>query len=166
MNSTNQHPPVRRILADPVHLLAFGLGAGLSPIAPGTFGTLVAVPAWWLVSGWPLSWKLMLTGALLLGGIPLCGVSARRLGVHDHPGIVWDEVVGYFVTMLVAPAGWTWMLAGFVAFRAFDILKPWPISVLDRRLKGGFGIMVDDIAAGVAAAAVLYTATLVLSHLA
>ncbi len=164
MSAAHMHPSARRILTDPVHLLAFGLGAGLAPVAPGTFGTLVAVPAWWLVSGWPLSWQLALTGAMLVVGVPLCGISARRLGVHDHPGIVWDEVVGYFVTMLAAPAGWVWMLAGFVAFRAFDILKPWPIRMLDRRLQGGLGIMADDIAAGAAAAAVLYLAALFLSY--
>jgi phosphatidylglycerophosphatase A len=148
-----------------LHLLAFGLGAGLAPVAPGTFGTLIAVPAWWLVSGWPPVWQAGLILVMFVLGIPLCGYSARRLGVHDHPGIVWDEVVGYFVTMLAAPAGWSWMIVGFVAFRAFDILKPWPIRVLDRRLRGGFGIMVDDVAAGVAAAAVVFVAAAVWTHL-
>jgi phosphatidylglycerophosphatase A len=99
---------------------------------------------------------LLLVAALFLVGITLCAHTARRLGVHDHPGIVWDEIVGYLVTMTLAPPGWIWIVTGFVLFRFFDVVKPWPIKWLDRKVAGGFGIMVDDLLAGIAAAAVLY----------
>jgi phosphatidylglycerophosphatase A len=92
---------------------------------------------------------------VILVGIWLCDKAARDLGLHDHPGIVWDEIAGYLLTMLAAPAGWSWMVVGFVLFRLFDIWKPWPIGWLDRRVGGGFGIMLDDLVAGVFAAACL-----------
>jgi phosphatidylglycerophosphatase A len=139
----------------PVHWLAFGCGAGAAPFAPGTFGTLLAVPVYLLLRSWPLPVYVFVTAVLLLVGIWLCGRTARDLGVHDHPGIVWDEVVGFLVTMTGAPAGWVWVIVGFVAFRVFDILKPWPIRWLDRHMPGGAGIMADDILAGIYAAVVL-----------
>ena len=91
----------------------------------------------------------MVTVVVALAGIWICGWSAARLGVHDHPGIVWDEIAGYLVTMTLAPAGLGWLVAGFVLFRVFDILKPWPIGWLDRRVGGGLGIMLDDLVAGI-----------------
>ncbi|MBL4827644.1 MAG: phosphatidylglycerophosphatase A [Spongiibacteraceae bacterium] len=137
-----------KILSNPVHCLAFGFGSGLSPIAPGTAGTVVAVPLYLLLAHFSLwIYVAVLVFAFLLG-IYLCGKTADDLGVHDHPGIVWDEFVGYWITMLAAPIGWGWMLLGFVLFRVFDIWKPWPISWLDRRVTGGLGIMVDDVLAG------------------
>jgi phosphatidylglycerophosphatase A len=143
---------VRRVPRDPVLLLAFGLGAGLSPLAPGTAGTLVALPLWLLLSSLPLAEYLAVAGLLLGAGVVLCGAASRRLGVHDHPGIVWDEVVGFLLTMAGAPAGWTWLLLGFLLFRLFDILKPWPINRVDRQVQGGLGIMLDDVLAAVYAA--------------
>lgn len=140
---------------NPAHLLAFGLGAGAAPKAPGTAGTLVAVPLYLLVSGLPLWAYLAITVAAFLAGIWICGLTAEDLGTHDHPGIVWDEVVGFLVTMTAAPAGWAWLVAGFALFRGFDILKPWPIHWLDARVGGGLGIMLDDLAAGLFAFAVL-----------
>jgi len=140
---------------NPAHLLAFGLGAGAAPKAPGTAGTLVAVPLYLLVSGLPLWAYLAITVAAFLAGIWICGRTAEDLGTHDHPGIVWDEVVGFLVTMTAAPAGWAWLVAGFALFRGFDILKPWPIHWLDARVGGGLGIMLDDLAAGLFAFAVL-----------
>ncbi len=140
--------PVGAILRDPVHLLAFGFGSGLSPKAPGTVGTLVAIVPYLLFSQLPLPAYLLI---LLLSfglGIYLCGKSAELLGVHDHGGIVWDEFVGFWITMLVAPQGWVWILLGFLLFRFFDILKPFPISYLDKQLGGGLGIMIDDAVAG------------------
>jgi phosphatidylglycerophosphatase A len=145
-----------RILRDPVHLVAFGFGTGLSPYAPGTFGTLVGIPFVLLMAPLGLGAQL---GVVLVGflfGIYVCGESARRLGVHDHGGIVWDEVVGYAVTMLAVPAEPLWMLAGFALFRLFDIWKPWPIREADHSLKGGVGIMLDDVLAGIFAGAILY----------
>jgi phosphatidylglycerophosphatase A len=144
------------ILRHPVHLLAFGFGSGLSPFAPGTCGTLLAIPivlfvqqfGWWAHVGFAC--------VAFLGGIYVCGESARRLDVHDHPGIVWDEIAGYTVTMLAAPPNWYWLLCGFVLFRIFDILKPWPIREADHSLHGGLGIMLDDIIAGIFAAAIMF----------
>ena len=144
------------LLRDPGHFIALGFGSGLFPRAPGTAGTLVAIPLYLLCMSFP-QW-LYFTVLLLafLVGVYLCGRTADALGVHDHPGIVWDEVVGYGLTMAWAPVGWVWVLLGFVVFRLFDILKPWPIRVLDRRLGGGLGIMLDDVLAGLAAAGVLW----------
>ena len=145
-----------RLLRHPVDLLALGFGSGLAPVAPGTAGTVVAIPLYFLLQPLALHIYLMLVTGLFLIGIPLCAHTARRLGVHDHPGIVWDEIVGYLVTMTFAPPGWLWIVAGFVLFRLFDVLKPWPIKWLDRKVGGGFGIMVDDLLAGIVAAVVLY----------
>jgi phosphatidylglycerophosphatase A len=146
-----------KLLLHPVNFLAFGFGSGLVPRAPGTAGTLVAIPLYYLLQTFSLSLTsyLVLLVALFLAGIPICAHAARRLGVHDHPGIVWDEIVGYLITMTLAPSGWMWVVLGFVLFRFFDIVKPWPIRWLDRKVGGGFGIMVDDLLAGVFAAAVL-----------
>jgi len=121
------------------------------PKAPGTWGSLVAlpfVPLWQLLPGWGY---LLMLGLTMLFGVWLCGKVARELGVHDHEGIVWDEFVGIWITFWLVPEGWYWMLLGFVIFRVMDIAKPWPISWVDRHIHGGFGIMLDDILAGVAA---------------
>jgi phosphatidylglycerophosphatase A len=152
-------PP--RLLLHPLELLATGCGAGLSPWAPGTLGTIVAIPLYLLVRVLSLPYYLVLLVLLFLAGVVICAHAARRLGVHDHPGIVWDEIVGYLVTMTLAPPGWLWIAAGFALFRLFDILKPWPIRWLDRRVHGGFGIMVDDLLAGVFAALLLHALVLV-----
>jgi len=146
-----------RILRDPVHFLAFGFGAGLSPVAPGTAGTLVAVPLVFAIMQLGPMVHSVFACVATLAGIYICGTSARRLQVHDHGGIVWDEICGYTVTMLAAPPRWYWLLAGFVLFRFFDIVKPSPIREADHSLSGGLGIMLDDIIAGVFAAAILYT---------
>jgi len=134
---------------NPVHLLAFGLGSGAAPKAPGTFGTLAALPLCLLMQSLDSLSYLLLTLALFLLGIWLCGRTSRDLGVHDHGGIVWDEWVGLMVTLWLVPPGWIWLLAGFGLFRLFDILKPWPIGWLDRRVSGGLGIMLDDLLAGI-----------------
>jgi phosphatidylglycerophosphatase A len=138
-------------LSDPVHLLAFGLGTGCSPKAPGTMGTLLAMALYLPLAQLPLAAYLGVLALVSLAGVWLCGRAARELGVHDHPGIVWDEIAGYLLTMTAAPPGIGWMLGGFLLFRLFDIWKPWPIRWLDRRVGGGLGIMLDDLAAGAAA---------------
>lgn len=138
------------MLCHPVHCFSLGFGAGLSPYAPGTMGTLAAIPLYLLISALPLAIYLgiIITGFLL--GIYFCRVTSEALGVHDHPGIVWDEVIGFCITMIAAPAvSWQWIVAGFVLFRLFDIFKPWPVRLADKRLPGGFGIMLDDVLAGV-----------------
>jgi phosphatidylglycerophosphatase A len=139
----------------PLHMLAFGFGAGLSPSAPGTAGTLLAVPLVLVLQNLAAGWYLLLTAGLFVLGVWLCGRTARDLQVHDHQGIVWDEIVGYLVAMAWAPKQWTWIISGFVLFRLFDIFKPWPIRTVDRRLRGGVGIMLDDLLAGLAAGLVL-----------
>lgn len=148
-------PTFKQLLKNPNHLFAFGFGSGLAPKAPGTFGTLAAIPFFLLLQhlSWPvyLSW-LLVTFAL---GVLWCDRSSKALGVHDHGGIVWDEFVGFWITMFMAPAGWIWILIGFVLFRVFDILKPWPINWLDKKVHGGFGIMIDDVLAGIYALLVL-----------
>jgi len=135
-------------LRNPVHFLALGFGSGLAPKAPGTFGTLVAVPIYLLIAELPLVAYAGVVIAAALVGIWLCGRTAADLGVHDHPAIVWDEIVGYLVAMIAAPPGLVWLVLGFLLFRCFDIWKPWPISYLDRKIHGGIGIMIDDLLAG------------------
>jgi phosphatidylglycerophosphatase A len=148
-------PVAARYLLNPSCLVALGFGSGLFPVAPGTAGTLAAIPLYLLLKDLPLTVYLAVVVVLLLGGILVCGYTAECLGVHDHPAIVWDEVVGFLITMTAVPAGWLWVAAGFVLFRLFDVLKPWPIGWLDRRVHGGTGIMLDDVIAGVFAAIVL-----------
>ncbi|HIP52432.1 MAG TPA: phosphatidylglycerophosphatase A [Chromatiales bacterium] len=147
---------------NPLHLLAFWFGAGAAPKAPGTVGTLAAVPLYLLLQPLSPGLYLSLVAGLFLLGIWICGATARALEVHDHPGIVFDEVVGYLVTMIHAPRGWGWVAAGFALFRLFDILKPWPIGPVDRRVEGGLGIMLDDVIAGFLALICLQAAALVL----
>ena len=144
------------MLRDPVHLLALGFGSGLAPFAPGTFGSLVGLVIGLGVLQLGFAFACVAAAVASVAGFWICGESARRLGVHDHPGIVWDEITGYLVTMLAAPAEWYWLLAGFVLFRFFDIWKPWPIREADHSLRGGVGIMLDDVLAAVYAGAVLY----------
>jgi len=151
-------PTPSSIWRNPVHFLAFGFGSGAVPVAPGTFGTLVAVPLYWLLAGYPLWLYLPVTVLLFAVGIWLCDVTSRDLGVHDHSGIVWDEIVGYLLTMTALPRTVTWAIAGFVLFRLFDIWKPWPIRWADRRITGGLGIMLDDILAGIYALLLLQIA--------
>lgn len=144
-----------KVLSNPIHCLAFGFGAGLAPKAPGTVGTLVAVPLYLVLCQLSLPvYSVLLVLAFVLG-VYLCGKTADDLGVHDHPGIVWDEFVGYWLTMLAAPAGVWWVLLGFVLFRIFDIFKPWPIALLDKHIKGGLGIMLDDVLAALYALVIL-----------
>jgi phosphatidylglycerophosphatase A len=150
-------------LRDPVHFLAFGFGAGLLPRAPGTWGSLVALPAvWWLVElPWP--WRIGVVAAVIGAGIFICGESARRLGKHDDQRIVFDEIAGVLLTGLaVTEKSLVSLALVFVFFRLFDIVKPWPIRDVDHSLKGGLGIMLDDLIAAVFAAACVVTIRVVL----
>jgi phosphatidylglycerophosphatase A len=148
VNRSAARVPAAAILRDPVHLLAFGLGLGLAPVAPGTFGTLLGIPVAWGLARLGPAGAAIGTGVLFAAGIWLCGRSADRLGVHDHPGIVWDEVTGYAIAVLFLPATWVWWLLAFVLFRLLDIVKPWPIREIDHSLRGGLGTMLDDAVAG------------------
>ena len=140
---------------NPIHLLALGFGSGAAPKAPGTWGTLAAVLIYWPLSQLSPDHYLLMLLVTSVMGIYICGQTARDLGVHDHGSIVWDEFVGFWITMFAAPVGWVWVVVGFVLFRFFDIIKPWPISWTDKKITGGFGIMLDDVIAGVMAAVVL-----------
>ena len=144
-----------RLLRDPPLAVAFGFGLGLVPKAPGTAGTLLGVVAYYAIQDLGLALRVAIVAVSFGFGVWVCGLAAKRLGVHDHQGIVFDEVVGYLITMLAAPAGWIWALTGFVLFRLLDIWKPWPIRLADQRVKGGFGIMLDDALAGALAAVIL-----------
>jgi phosphatidylglycerophosphatase A len=142
-------------LGSPGGFLAFGFGSGLSPFAPGTVGTLVAIPfALALKNLDPLGFWIALL-LLFLSGIKLCADTSRKLGVHDHGGIVWDEIVGYCLAVAFVPLQWQWLLAAFALFRFFDIVKPWPIRQVDKKISGGFGIMIDDVIAALFTAILL-----------
>jgi len=143
-------------LKDPVQFLALGFGSGLAPKAPGTFGTLAAVPLFLLLSAFtPLLYAITVL-LVCVSGVYLCGKTANDVGVHDHGAIVWDEFAGLFITMFMVPVSWQSVVVGFVLFRLFDILKPWPISIADKKLTGGFGIMFDDILAGLFSLAIMH----------
>lgn len=148
-------PAPRPDLRNPVHLLAFGFGAGLSPVAPGTAGTLLGVLIYLALLRIPLPYYLGACGLLFLAGVWICDKTSRDLRVHDHGGIVFDEIVGFLVAVIALPPAWPWIVVGFVLFRALDIVKPWPIGWFDRRVRGGLGIMLDDLLAGLAAFALL-----------
>lgn len=139
----------------PAYFLAFGCGSGALPGMPGTYGTMAAmIPYYWL-QDLPLSIYLAVCAIAFVFGVWICEITTRALGEEDYPGIVWDEVVGYWLTMIAAPKGWIWMGLGFVLFRIFDIWKPWPIRQIERNTRGGFGIMIDDVIAAIPAAAML-----------
>lgn len=145
-----------QVFRDPVVFLAFGLGSGLAPRAPGTAGTLMAVPfyLWFSQFGMPAYLAILLLSAV--AGVWICGRASSRLGVHDHPGIVWDEFVGYWLTMVFASGSMLSVVLGFALFRLFDIWKPWPIRLADKKVSGGLGIMLDDLLAAIPAALLLY----------
>lgn len=148
---TLNNPTFSQLLRDPRLFLAFGFGSGLSRIMPGTCGTLASLPVYFLLSH--LHWSLYAIAVVVsfFVGNYLCGYAAKKMKVHDHGGIVWDEFVGMWITLFLVPGIWQWVLVGFLLFRFFDMVKPWPISVADKKLTGGFGIMFDDVLAGVAA---------------
>jgi phosphatidylglycerophosphatase A len=135
-------------LKDPVVFVAVGLGSGLSPMAPGTAGTLLAVPLVYFLQSQTLIIYTMVTLFVLLTGPWICGYAANKLDAPDHSGIVYDELAGFLITMFMVPANWVLLVIGFLLFRFFDAVKPWPISWLDKNVHGGLGIMLDDVLAG------------------
>lgn len=140
----------------PAHFIAFGFGAGLLPKAPGTWGTLVAIPFYLFARNLGGTTAVLVCSLILFGvGVWASGIASRSLGVADHGGIVIDEIAAFLLVLAFTPIGLPWLVTAFVLFRIFDIFKPWPISVADRTLKGGFGVMFDDFLAAVAAIAVL-----------
>jgi len=143
-------------LSNPIHFLALGFGSGLLPKAPGTYGTLAAIPLYLLLAPTTMTIYLAIVIVMSIAGIYICGKAAKDSGVHDHGAIVWDEIVGFLITMFMVPLSWKSVVVGFILFRLFDIFKPWPISFVDKNLHGGLGIMVDDILAGFAALACMH----------
>lgn len=144
------------------HLLATGFGSGLSPVVPGTMGTLASIPLYLLLVHASLPVYLLVIVITGIVGVKICQVASDDMGVHDHGSIVWDEFVGFWITMSIVPmlkipaTEWKWLIAGFILFRFFDMVKPWPIGWLDKRIHGGLGIMIDDVVAGIMAAIALY----------
>ena len=139
----------------PSTFLAFGAGSGLAPVAPGTFGTLAALVPFLVLAQLPLLFYVLAIVSAFFYGVYICELTTQKLGVHDHGGIVWDEFVGLWITLIAVPLVWYWVLAGFLLFRFFDILKPYPIRWLDKKIHGGLGIMLDDVVAGIYAWIVL-----------
>ena len=145
----------QRVFSRLDYFLAFGFGSGLMPFVPGTFGTLAAIPVYCLMMYLPPGWYLALVVVAFLLGVKICDKVSRDMGVHDFSGIVWDEIVGYLITMYCVPIGIKWIFAGFFLFRLFDILKPGPIAWVDKKVGGGFGIMLDDVLAAIPALLIL-----------
>ncbi|WP_100643332.1 phosphatidylglycerophosphatase A [Alteromonas facilis] len=143
-------------LRNPYHFLALGFGSGLIPLMPGTMGSIAAIPVVLLASLANIQGFILITVLACLLGVLICQRASDAMGVHDHGSIVWDEIAGMLVTFLFIPITPITIIAGFVLFRLFDILKPWPISFLDKHVHGGFGIMLDDIIAGLMACACLH----------
>jgi phosphatidylglycerophosphatase A len=141
-------PTLAFALAHPAHFLALGFGTGLAPVAPGTFGTLVAFPLYALLALWLGSAGILLVAAgMFVAGIWLCGRTSRALGLSDHSAINWDEIVAFLAVLAFTPTGWLWDVAAFLLFRFFDVVKPPPIRYFDQTVKGGFGVMLDDVLA-------------------
>ncbi len=150
-----KHPELTFKWSRPDHVLALGFGAGLAPLAPGTVGTLVAVPWYWGLKSIHPGLFLAAIALGLVVGVYVCSRVSHDLGRDDHPAIVWDEVVGYWIAMVGTPLTWQYALAGFVLFRLFDVWKPGPIGWIERKVSGGLGVMLDDVLAGVMTALVL-----------
>ena len=141
----------KKVWQDPSYFIAFGFGSGLMPFAPGTWGTLSAIPVYLLIAKAPWALYLAVTVAAFGLGVVVCDKVSRELGVHDYAGIVWDEVVGYLLTLFLVPLTVHWMIIGFLLFRLFDIGKPGPIRRVDKHVTGGLGIMLDDVLAAIPA---------------
>lgn len=154
---TTLQPDFKFVFAHPAHLIAFGFGSGLVPKAPGTAGTLLGLPLFWLIVAVApdLPNQIILLIAAFLLGIWACGRTGRALGVADHGGMVWDEIAAFALVLVFTPAGWLWVALAFALFRLFDILKPWPIRLADTHVKGGFGVMFDDLLAALYAIAAI-----------
>jgi len=149
-------PPIPQIVwENPLYFVAFGLGSGTIPVAPGTFGTLMAIPFYLLLAPLPLIYYLIIVFLFIIISSWISERVSRDIAIHDHPGMCIDEFAGFFVTMIHAPHGLPWILLGFILFRLFDILKPWPISWIDEKVHGGFGMVLDDIVAGLVSCAII-----------
>jgi phosphatidylglycerophosphatase A len=142
-------PNFKFLLAHPAHFFSLGFGSGLAPKAPGTFGTLVGLPLFWLISGYTISVQLLIIAVLFIVGIYFCDKTGKALGVADHGAIVWDEIVAMMLVLAFSPPSWLNWVVAFLLFRLFDIWKPFPIRQFDAKLKNGFGVMFDDLLAAI-----------------
>lgn len=142
---------VKITVKTPMQFFASGFGSGCAPVAPGTFGTVASIPVWILLSFLSPIPYVVAVIAIFMFGWYVSEKASQELGVHDHSGIVIDEFVGFFITMFLVPLSWVNIVLGFILFRIFDVIKPWPIKTIDRKVKGGFGIMIDDVFAGIMA---------------
>jgi phosphatidylglycerophosphatase A len=148
----------RAVLGHPAGWIASGFGSGLSPFAPGTAGSAAALLPWLALRELPMPWYLLVIVVAFVIGVWASNVVVRQLGINDPGVIVWDEFVGQWISLLpllIWPGHWIWIVGGFLLFRVFDVWKPWPCSWADRTVKGGFGVMLDDVLAGIYAAIVL-----------
>jgi phosphatidylglycerophosphatase A len=160
--SKKQLPVPKQIWTNPLYFIAFGFGTGIAPFAPGTFGTLGAVLIYLLIQSLPLFSYLLFTAIFIVISIWVSEKISKKIHVHDHPGMCIDEFAGYFVTMIHAPHGWGWILYGFLLFRLFDIWKPWPINIIDRDVHGGFGMILDDVVAGLFAFCIIQLTAIII----
>jgi phosphatidylglycerophosphatase A len=152
----NAQLTAKQIIRDPILFLAFGFGSGLAKKAPGTCGTVAAIPVYYLFIQFNNIWIYsLLTIIATVVGVWFCDVAAKKLAEHDFGGIVWDEVAGYLITLWFVPYSWQAVVLGFVLFRVFDILKPQPIKWFDKHVHGGLGIMLDDVIAAIFAGMLL-----------
>jgi phosphatidylglycerophosphatase A len=150
----------------PVHALAYGFGIGFVPFAPGTFGSLLGAAVFWIMAPLRTPTYVVVVILLAVAGVFICGQTAQDLGVNDPGYIVFDEVVGFLVAMCTMKRDWRWVVSGFVAFRIFDLWKPFPIQLAEDELGHGLAIMADDILAGLYTLAVLLLARWILRRLA
>ncbi len=148
-------PTPPEVWQDPLYFTAFGLGSGAMPFAPGTFGTLMAIPFYLLLQSLPLFFYIFFVLLFIVFSSWLSDRISRNTHTHDHPGMCIDEFAGFFVTMINAPHGVYWVVLGFVLFRLFDIWKPWPIRLIDEKVHGGFGMILDDVVAGIYAMVII-----------
>jgi len=156
MRDYSKIPPIPKSMwTNPLHFIAFGFGSGAMPVAPGTFGTLVGIPFYLAMQSLPPLHYFLITVAAILISIWICHKVSRDIGVHDHPGMSLDEIIGFLVTMFLAPHGWLWIGLGFLLFRLFDIWKPWPIGYIDDKVSGGLGVILDDVIAGIVSCIIL-----------
>ena len=148
-------PIPQKVWTNPLYFIAFGFGSGAAPVAPGTFGTLMAIPFYLLLQPVPLIPYVIFVLLFIAFSSWLCSKVSNEIHIHDHPGMCIDEFAGFFVTMINAPAGLGWLILGFLLFRLFDIWKPWPIGWIDEKVHGGFGMILDDVVAGLFACAII-----------
>jgi phosphatidylglycerophosphatase A len=166
-STTSPRPDARFLVAHPAHFIALGFGAGLAPVAPGTFGTLAGLAIYWLLAlALPPLAIAFLAIPLFFVGVWACGVAGRNLGVPDHGAFVWDEIVAFLPLAALASASLVLQLVAFALFRLFDVWKPFPIRQFEARVKGGFGVMLDDLLAACYAYLVLAVAVIVLHRVA